>query len=209
MDKSIVDKFHLEYYNSGVWEQTRYMGIPIAKCPFDLWVYHELIHYTKPKTIIETGTWFGGSALYFLHQMQLVGIYNPKVITIDINPQNDLVIPGIIKFKGGSIDKYLFEKIINLIEEPTMAILDSNHGETYVTEEIKLYSTLVSTNQYLIVEDTNLDDNPIHKSISGPYKAVEKFLKSTDEFVADQNCEKFGLTFNPNGWLKRIKESIQ
>ncbi|MDQ6948092.1 MAG: hypothetical protein M3256_17945, partial [Actinomycetota bacterium] len=43
-----VDRFHQLYYDSevfgGTWKNTFWMGIPIWKCPFDLWVYQELLH---------------------------------------------------------------------------------------------------------------------------------------------------------------------
>jgi len=39
----------------------------------------------------------------------------------------------------------------------------------------------------------------------GPWEAVDEFLKTHDEFVVDKECEKFGLSFNPNGYLLRIK----
>src|SRR5438094_9090153 len=45
------------------WETTQWMGVPALKCPFDTWIYQEIIHRTRPDVIIETGTRYGGSAL--------------------------------------------------------------------------------------------------------------------------------------------------
>ena len=39
---------------------------------------------------------------------------------------------------------------------------------------------------------------------SGPMEAVRIFLKENEAFVIDMDQEKFYLTFNPNGYLKRI-----
>ncbi|MEO5678449.1 MAG: CmcI family methyltransferase, partial [Acidimicrobiales bacterium] len=39
---------------------TSWLGIPIWKCPFDLWVYQELLHDQRPGLVIETGTAWGG-----------------------------------------------------------------------------------------------------------------------------------------------------
>jgi len=36
-------------------------------------------------------------------------------------------------------------------------------------------------------------------------EAVDEFLKENKDFMSDQTREKFYLTFNPNGYLKRIR----
>jgi cephalosporin hydroxylase len=40
----------------------------------------------------------------------------------------------------------------------------------------------------------------------GPFEAIEEFLKKNDSFEIDQKCEKFYITFNPNGYLKKITD---
>ena len=37
-------------------------------------------------------------------------------------------------------------------------------------------------------------------------EAIEKFLPQQHSFIIDKSKEKFYLTFNPNGYLKKIKE---
>jgi len=64
---------------------------------------------------------------------------------------------------------------------------------------------LVTTGSYLIVEDTNINGHPARPGWGpGPMEAVETFLRETAAFVIDRGREKFMLTFNPNGYLKRI-----
>lgn len=38
----------------------------------------------------------------------------------------------------------------------------------------------------------------------GPMEAVEEFLKSNANFAVDKSRERFFLTFNPSGYLKRV-----
>ena len=38
----------------------------------------------------------------------------------------------------------------------------------------------------------------------GPLEAVEEFLARTDEFEIDREREKFLITFNPRGYLRRV-----
>ena len=39
----------------------------------------------------------------------------------------------------------------------------------------------------------------------GPFEAVETFLATTDEFEIDREREKFLITFNPSGYLRRVR----
>jgi cephalosporin hydroxylase len=36
-------------------------------------------------------------------------------------------------------------------------------------------------------------------------EAVQDFLKESDTFAVDVTREKFLLTFNPGGWLKKLR----
>ena len=70
--------------------------------------------------------------------------------------------------------------------------------------ELQTYSPLVTPGSYLVVEDTNLNGHPVEPDHGpGPMEAVESFLKDHDEFAHDPAMDKFFLTFNPRGYLKR------
>jgi cephalosporin hydroxylase len=63
----------------------------------------------------------------------------------------------------------------------------------------------VTVGSYLVVEDTNINGHPTFPSYGeGPYEAVLQLLKSSTDFVVDRSREKFLMTFNPNGYLKRV-----
>jgi hypothetical protein len=38
-------------------------------------------------------------------------------------------------------------------------------------------------------------------------EAVDRFLSETQEFVIDNRCERFMMTLNPRGYLRRIARS--
>ena len=83
-DREIIDRFNRIFYDSGVWRKTTWMGVQTSQNPCDPWAMQEIISEIKPDLIIETGTWLGGSALYFAMVLDQV---NPsgKVITVDID----------------------------------------------------------------------------------------------------------------------------
>lgn len=57
---------------------------------------------------------------------------------------------------------------------------------------------------YVVVEDTNVNRQPVEVGWGpGPKEAVEAFLADHSEFEVDRFCEKFLLTFNPSGFLRR------
>jgi len=56
------------------------------------------------------------------------------------------------------------------------------------------------------VEDSNINGHPVLKVFGpGPMEAIDEFLVENANFVVDTSREKFYLTFNPKGYLKRIK----
>ncbi len=65
---------------------------------------------------------------------------------------------------------------------------------------------MVSVGNYLIVEDMHLAGNPVMEGGTGnPKAAVEQFLEERDDFIVDESGEKFVLTWNCGGWLKRVR----
>ena len=56
----------------------------------------------------------------------------------------------------------------------------------------------------MIVEDSNIGQ--IRKDLlPGPLEAIETFLARTDDFEIDREREKFLITFNPSGYLRRVR----
>lgn len=211
VEKSVVEEFHKLYYYSHLfgktWENTFWQGVPTYKCPLDLWIYQEIIFEVKPDIIIETGTAYGGSALFLASILDLLNL--GKVLTIDIKKEkNRPKHQRIIYLQGSSTSQQISQKIKSWISQgdKVMVFLDSDHHKNHVLKELKLYSQLVSKGSYLIVEDTNLNGHPI-KSYTGPgpFEAVEEFLQENLDFVVDETKEKFYLTFNPRGYLRKIK----
>jgi len=75
-----------------------------------------------------------------------------------------------------------------------------------VLNELRIYSTFVTKGSYLIVEDTNLNGHPVWPKFGpGPMEAVSQFLQENKDFTIDKTKEKFYMTFNPNGYLIKIR----
>ncbi|MCK7489311.1 MAG: cephalosporin hydroxylase family protein [Anaerotruncus sp.] len=147
----------------------------------------------------------GGSSFYYATLMDLQR--RGRVLTVDIEdypgkPQHD----RITHFLGASTSPEILSKLRAAIapSERVMVTLDSDHHAAHVAEELRLYSELVTPGSYLIVEDTHFNGRPILPGFGpGPYEAVEAFSGTHPNFERDRSREKYGITFNPGGWLKR------
>ena len=208
-EKVIVDNFHKLYYQTlgRTWKNTFWLNVPCQKCPLDLWVYQELILDLRPDVIIESGTGTGGSALFLASCCEL--LKNGRVITIDIDDQpNRPVHRRVTYLSGSSISEQILQQIRRFINQTdkVIVILDSEHTKEYVLQELRIYSELVTIGSYLIVEDSNVNGHPVMSDFGpGPMEAIREFLKHNENFVIDRTKEKFYLTFNPCGYLKKLR----
>jgi cephalosporin hydroxylase len=84
-----------------------------------------------------------------------------------------------------------------------MVILDSDHSKEHVLAELRAYAPLVTTGCYLIVEDTAATPILTPDAGPGPREAVEEFLRESPLFTVDGQCEKFLMTWQPGGYLRR------
>lgn len=203
--------FHQLYYHfgdikTGTWDRTWWMGWKLEKCPLDLWVYQELMFRIRPQLIVETGTRHGGSALFFCHMADLMGL-ECEIITIDIVPPNPMPQHHRLTSIGGSSTdpetvKYVHERAAG--KSPVMVILDSDHHEPHVIGELRAYHDLVTPGSYLIVEDTNVNGHPVYTNHGpGPTEALEVFFRENQDYEVDLSCERHLLTMHPNGFLRK------
>lgn len=204
-----ANQFHRSFYyrRKTTWENTAWLGAPLLKCPLDLWVYQEILHDLKPEFVIECGTKWGGSSYFMAGIFDLIG--KGRIITIDIedlkegHPTHERVDYLI----GSSTSPGIAERVKSIVGDagPVMVILDSDHSHIHVLDELLIYSEMVTLGSYIIVEDTNVGGHPVRPAFGpGPMKAVHDFLKTTDAFEFDRSRTKYMLTFNPNGYLKRL-----
>lgn len=205
--KNVVDEFHREFYESGAWRGTRWLGVPVLKNPCDLWVYQEIIARLHPALIIECGTAMGGGAYFFASLCDLLG--EGQVVTIDSVPAPNQrpPHPRVTYLTGSSTSPEVVRAAHALAtgKKSVMVVLDSDHRRAHVAAELTAYAPLVTPGSYLVVEDTNLSA-VLPEFGPGPMEAVNAFLANNSQFTRDASQERFLLTFNPGGYLRRNEE---
>lgn len=191
-------------FNSCHW-----MGIPAFKNPLDAWIYQEIIWYVKPDVVIEIGSASGGSTLYLAHLLDLIG--QGEVISIDCDRSTfQAAHPRIITVTGNSSAPDIVRTVAQRCNEKSVLIIhDGDHSRQQVLNDLISYASLVSLNSYFIVEDGIIDlfgpNDGIGTVSEGPLVAIDQFLQLNNQFEIDQSKERYLLTYNPHGFLKRIR----
>ena len=200
----VVDDFSRFYYDHSR-HHASWLGNKVLKCPLDLWIYQEIIAEMKPDIIIESGTLFGGTTLYLAMICDMIN--HGEVISIDITKKKVPIHSRITYLFGSSVSDEIVEEVSKRISgKSVMVILDSDHTKAHVLKELEIYSKLVTDRNYLIVEDTNLNGHPVYPDFGeGPMEAVIEFLRENNNFTIDIDREKFYMTFNPNGYLMKVR----
>ena len=202
------------FHELPVWENTWFHNVRIVKNPLDLWMMQQIIAEVRPDFVVETGTWKGGSALYWASVLHSLGLESSRVLTVDLQDlthdgaRADFLWKKYVDFyRGSSTDAEVVNSIASRVKgRKVIVTLDSDHAMPHVLKELRLYAPMVSHGSYLVVEDTHLDGLPTHPEIGpGPMAAVRTFLsENTDkDFEQDLSREAMLMTFNPGGWLHR------
>jgi cephalosporin hydroxylase len=206
LDRMAIARAHDVLYMSAAWNHALWLGAQALKNPLDLWIYQEIMVETRPALVVETGTYRGGSALFLASVCDLLG--EGEVVSIDIEPvRDDYPSHPRITYLGGrsSTDPEVVGAVRERAEgKRVLVVLDSDHSEAHVEAELAVYAPLVPVGCYVIVEDSNI--GRIREDLMpGPLQAIEAFLTGTDEFEIDVEREKFLITFNPSGYLRRVR----
>lgn len=214
MNKRTVDRFTTEFYQDDLQAQMTWRGRQLIKNPCDLWVMVEILQECQPDLIIETGSYHGASALFYAEMTGMLYDGGAGVISIDIarmigGPEH----PRLEFWQGRSSTD---GEVVNAARARAarhprvMVILDSDHSKDHVLDELRLYAPLVTKGQYLVVEDTNplafdtIGDVRLLKG-RGPGEALKAWQPTNQGFERDRTRERFGLTFHPGGYLRRVR----
>jgi cephalosporin hydroxylase len=185
----------------------RWLGRRVWQSVLDLWTIQEAISELRPALLIETGTYRGGSALFYAQLLDALDDQG-RVITVDVERLHDLDHPRVMALTGSSTAREILEQVESAARGaagPVMVILDSDHSEAHVRRELEAYGPLVTPGSLLLAQDGIIDELFMFRAgRPGPLPAIRAFLHAHPEFVADERLNgRFLASQHPSGWLRR------
>ena len=184
----------------------RYRGLPLLKNPFDLALYSLLLDRVKPRTLIEIGSYEGGSALWFADRVP-----GMRVLSIDLEPPVDVSQSLIRFFRGDArqLDKVLTTDVMRSLDRPLIVVEDSSHLASTTSAVLDFFDSWLQAGEYIVIEDGILTAMRVAEQYEGgPLDAVHEFLARTNgRYQIDRTfCDYFGtnVTWNVDGYLRRV-----
>lgn len=210
-----------EYWRARAEQHTadNYAGVPMSKFPEDLRVYEHLLWLDAPDTVVELGTHWGGSALWFRDRLAAMRAYGriarePRVVSVDLvqsEPRRMLEAcgnPAGITFVEGDLrDPELADQVAALVGERCLVVEDSAHTLDTTSAALEHFARFVPAGGYLVVEDGCVDDEQLRLPgwPRGVLLALREWLASSAgaDFEVRRDLELYGVTCHPSGFLQR------
>jgi cephalosporin hydroxylase len=177
--------------------RTTYKGLIHGKTAFDLVLYSNLIWELQPKTILEFGALQGGSALWFVDQLQTLcesgEVHSFEILTKCIHPRaqhQNLYFHHADLRDTRTLDKALLERL----PHPWLVVEDAHCN---LEEVIPFVSSLMQAGDYYVIEDVYMGADQYTASNAVAMMKRCGFLvdmKFTDAFGQNVTC-------SPNAWL--------
>lgn len=187
-----------------------YRGLPMLKNPFDLAIYSLLLQRARPRTLLEVGSYKGGSAVWFADQAGLLGL-DTRVISIDLEVPAAEANPSVSFLRGDAreLDEVLPPSVLSALPRPLMVVEDSSHLSGTTAAVLEFFDPWLRPGEYIVIEDGILSDMHVADLYDGgPLRAIDEFLaKGAGRYEVDRGlCDYFGrnVTWNVDGYLRRL-----
>jgi cephalosporin hydroxylase len=165
-----------------------------------------MIVTVRPDWIVEIGTGDGGRALFLASVCELVG--HGQVVSVDAEARDDRPQHARLQYlTGEGYQKKTGERVATIVAGGrAIVVLGALRDRVLTYREFGRYESLVPVGSYVVVADTIVNGHPVWPGFGpGPAEAVKQILNTNGDFLADPAMEKYSLTFNPSGFLKRVK----
>jgi cephalosporin hydroxylase len=197
-------------WHNGAWRDATWLGHRVARLPTDLYSYQELLTQVRPASVIIVGNdeGLGGRALFAasicdqLGHGRVVAVGGPEAGEV---PDHE----RIVRVVGAPEDPAVAAEVRAAVGDAADAVVFLGLGAVErVVFAFELYAPLVPVDSYVVVENTVVNGRPVESGFGpGPYEAVVGILGRHGEFLADPRFERYTLTFNKGGFLRRLRPS--
>jgi cephalosporin hydroxylase len=187
------------------WRETSWLGRAVSSAPTDLLAYQELIVGIRPDVVIETGAADGGRSLFLASILEMVG--HGRVVALGADENDRPMHDRLVYVDGDILDGSLDDRLAELVGDGRgLVILGGAADRATTHREFNRLERFVPVGSYVVVAETILNGNPVWPAFGpGPAEGVKQILGDRGDFVADRGMEKYSLTFNPGGFLRRVR----
>jgi cephalosporin hydroxylase len=216
----------LTYWQARARQHTEdcYAGVRLAKFPEDLRAYEHLIWSSRPDTVIEIGTCWGASALWFRDRLRTLGAYRridrpAHVVSIDVDQSRaepaltdaDPSFAAEIELVEADVtDPGLPERIGALLRPGARCLVveDSAHVPETTRAALEGFARFVPRGGFFVVEDGVVDMEALRIDPDWPrgvLAALGEWLATPSgaEFDVRRDLELYGISCHPRGFLQR------
>jgi cephalosporin hydroxylase len=188
------------------WRRTTWLGAPIRTAPTDLLAYQEIVSRVRPDWVVEIGGSDQGRAVFLASICELIG--HGRVLSI--RGADDGASPQHARLQlcsGAPLDRPVRDQVHVLVGAGNaVVVLGACADRATTAAQFEAYVDLVGVGSYAIVTDTIVNGRPVWTSFGpGPGEAVKQILTRNGDFVADPAMEKYALSFNTGGFLRRVR----
>jgi cephalosporin hydroxylase len=188
------------------WRHATWLGEPISSAPTDLLAYQEILSRVRPDWVVEIGVSDEGRAAFLASICELIG--HGQVISI--RGAEALEPPPRARLRccsGRPLDPAIRAHVHDLVGSGNaVVVLGARADRATTVQAFEAYSDLVGVGSYVVVTDTVVNGRPVWPSFGpGPFEGVKQILNVHGGFVPDPAMEKYALSFNPGGFLRRLR----
>lgn len=200
-----------------------YRGLINVKSPFDLALYTRLIWELQPKTIIELGSFQGGSGLWFADQMTVLCEEPGEVHSFDFHTKcrsqsakhRRLHFHQVNLKDTGSFDVELLERLPHpwiVVDDAHVRVLDVFRflnrflasGDYYVVEDLPLQATVQIRRNKILFAYTMLKRRFNRRAVR--IEAGARVFEDAGLVVDTHYTDAYGrnVTCSPNSWFRKV-----
>lgn len=200
MPEEMKTAFTDAFWHTNGWRETNWMGEHVERAPTDLISYQEIVNEVRPDLIVTVESPFTGSVAPFFAALCRDTGHGIVVAvgTGDLPDESD----RLTTLSGSANDDEVQAHVREALGEGTLMVVIGLNRVKEVTQTFGAYGPLVGPGSYVIIEDTIVNGNPVWTHFGpGPLEACRNILRTNGQFLSDSRRERFGLTFNPEGFL--------
>jgi cephalosporin hydroxylase/GT2 family glycosyltransferase len=190
------------------WREATWLGHPVNRYPSDLHVYQEILAEVRPSVVVLAGDddGLGGRALFLASICDQLGHGHVVAVgdgDVAARPSH----PRVTHLAGAAEGPAAAVEVAALAPSAPGALVILGLGEvTRVVAAFERYAPMVPVGGYVVVENTVVNGRPVESGFGpGPHEAVVAVLGRHGDFVVDPMGERYTLTFNRGGYLKRVR----